>query len=447
MGQIAESSVFVGSKPLLGIPQFQPNILTTSLSSLCGALVAQELLLRTGCVRRLTVAKSWVSVNYHLRGRGIGKRLKNREFLAPPLTFRLADGRRLRAVPSEILDSDEVIYRVPLPDTDSASHLIADSITVIEDSVPAHRSDHSLLWSPLYDVSADGQVLEGDRGFNKKAIENKSVFVAGVGALGSWLTMLLSTSGVSNCCLTVVDMDGEVEEHNLNRQVLFGHNHVGSPKVYAAAEKLRSLNPTNRIQPIHGVITREVIACLKNHNVEDYKAFSRSSKALPTISVGNELVAVQPDHARVLAGELSSADVIVSCLDNLATRYVLNVVAETAQIPLINAAAEELQGRVERVDCRHKDPCLVCRLGAKVKTDQTRASCSTDEGDVPIQSMVTTAAITASVETILVLLSLCEGTTPAFNWLSFDGRDNTIRHVLSQPRLDSECPEHLLHDV
>ena len=134
---------------------------------------------------------------------------------------------------------------------------------------------------------------------------------------------------------------------------------------------------------------------------------------------------------------------MASCLDNLVSRYVPNALCQSSGTPLINAASQDFDGRAERIDPRRQDPCLVCRLGEKVKVEETRVRC-TEEGDVPVQSIVTTSAITASVQAILLLLSLAGMDEETINWFALDGRQNQLRSERSRPRWPDECPAHLL---
>jgi len=67
--------------------------------------------------------------------------------------------------------------------------------------------------------------------FNKDEWNAKGVpiHIVGVGATGSWLTLMLAKMGIEN--ITVWDFD-VVEEHNLPNQ-LFGTEHIGKEKVWA----------------------------------------------------------------------------------------------------------------------------------------------------------------------------------------------------------------------
>lgn len=77
--------------------------------------------------------------------------------------------------------------------------------------------------------------IEGQR-----KLKESKVLVIGSGGLGSPLLLYLAAAGVGT--LGIVDFD-IVDDSNLQRQVLFGVNDVGMPKVEAAAQRIRQLNP------------------------------------------------------------------------------------------------------------------------------------------------------------------------------------------------------------
>ncbi|MFL6162940.1 MAG: TOMM precursor leader peptide-binding protein [Jatrophihabitantaceae bacterium] len=71
-------------------------------------------------------------------------------------------------------------------------------------------------------------------------LKRSRVTVIGVGGLGSYLALALGATGVGN--LHLID-DDVVEEHNLNRQILYTAADVGRSKVVAARERIAALNP------------------------------------------------------------------------------------------------------------------------------------------------------------------------------------------------------------
>ena len=80
-------------------------------------------------------------------------------------------------------------------------------------------------------------------GFGLEAQEKlkaAKVLVIGSGGLGSPVLLYLAAAGVGT--IGIVDFD-VVDDSNLQRQVLFGVDEIGRPKVEAAKERLQALNP------------------------------------------------------------------------------------------------------------------------------------------------------------------------------------------------------------
>jgi adenylyltransferase/sulfurtransferase len=80
----------------------------------------------------------------------------------------------------------------------------------------------------------------------QRKLKAAKVLTVGAGGLGSPLGLYLAAAGVGT--LGMVDFD-VVDESNLHRQVLFGRSSVGRPKIQAATDRLRDLNPHIRIVP------------------------------------------------------------------------------------------------------------------------------------------------------------------------------------------------------
>lgn len=77
--------------------------------------------------------------------------------------------------------------------------------------------------------------IEGQR-----KLKAAKVLVVGSGGLGSPMLLYLAAAGIGT--IGIVDFDN-VDDSNLQRQVLYGIEDVGKPKVAAARERLLSLNP------------------------------------------------------------------------------------------------------------------------------------------------------------------------------------------------------------
>jgi adenylyltransferase/sulfurtransferase len=85
-------------------------------------------------------------------------------------------------------------------------------------------------------------------------LKQAKVLCIGTGGLGAPLGLYLAAAGVGR--IGLVDFD-TVDFTNLQRQVLFGTSDVGRPKIEAAAEHLRNLNPTIQIDTFETRLTSE----------------------------------------------------------------------------------------------------------------------------------------------------------------------------------------------
>jgi adenylyltransferase/sulfurtransferase len=147
------------------------------------------------------------------------------------------------------------------------------------------------------------------------ALKRKTVLVAGLGGLGSPACLYLAAAGVGQ--LILVDAD-KVELSNLNRQILHSTPGLGNPKAASGSETLRALNPE--------VETRVHIRRISDDSIADLA---------------------------------QGADLMLDCLDNFETRFVLNRHSLKTGIPFIHAAVEGLEGRLALLH-PPATPCLRC---------------------------------------------------------------------------------------
>ena len=133
----------------------------------------------------------------------------------------------------------------------------------------------------------------GEKG-QKKLLES-SVIIVGCGALGTVAANNLARAGVGK--ISIIDRDF-VELNNLQRQMLFDENDVGTPKAVAAAEKIGVINSEIEVYPI--------IKDLNYTNVEEL---------------------------------LTGADLVMDGTDNIQTRMLVNDVCVKNGIPWIYTGA------------------------------------------------------------------------------------------------------------
>jgi adenylyltransferase/sulfurtransferase len=142
-------------------------------------------------------------------------------------------------------------------------------------------------------------------GFGMEAqqkLKAAKVLVVGSGGLGSPVLLYLAAAGVGT--IGIVDFD-VVDDSNLQRQVLFGVDEIGKPKVEAAKRRLEALNPYIRIH-------------LHNTHIN-------SQNALDIIR----------DY-----------DVIADGTDNFPTRYLVNDASVLLGKPNVYASIFQFEGQV-----------------------------------------------------------------------------------------------------
>lgn len=118
--------------------------------------------------------------------------------------------------------------------------------------------------------------IEGQR-----KLKQAKVLVVGSGGLGSPLLLYLTAAGVGH--IGIVDFD-VVDESNLQRQVLFGVENIGKPKVEAAIERLRSLNPHVNFTGYNTKLTAENALDI----IKDYDLVADGTDNFPTRYLVND---------------------------------------------------------------------------------------------------------------------------------------------------------------
>ncbi|MCH1583166.1 MAG: molybdopterin-synthase adenylyltransferase MoeB [Flavobacteriales bacterium] len=125
--------------------------------------------------------------------------------------------------------------------------------------------------------------LEGQR-----KLKEAKVLVIGSGGLGSPMLMYLAAAGVGH--IGIVDFD-VIEDHNLQRQVLFDIDQVGASKAQSAKERILGLNPHIDVTVHETRITSENALEL----IEQYDVVADGTDNFPTRYLVND--------ACVLAGK------------------------------------------------------------------------------------------------------------------------------------------------
>ena len=112
----------------------------------------------------------------------------------------------------------------------------------------------------------DRHIIIPDFGFEgQKKLKAAKVLVIGSGGLGSPSLLYLAAAGVGT--IGIIDFD-VVDDSNLQRQVLFGVDEIGKPKVEAAKKRLESLNPHITIKIYNEQLTsKNALDIIKDYDV------------------------------------------------------------------------------------------------------------------------------------------------------------------------------------
>jgi adenylyltransferase/sulfurtransferase len=141
--------------------------------------------------------------------------------------------------------------------------------------------------------------------------------IVGLGGLGSPAAIYLAAAGVG--ALTICDGD-TVDLTNLQRQIMHRNDAIGSPKTGSAQRALAALNPEVEIRAL----------------------------------------AERVDGARLME-LVRTADIVLDCSDNFATRHAINRACVAHHRPLVSGAAVRFEGQIAMFDLRAASaPCYGC---------------------------------------------------------------------------------------
>lgn len=163
-------------------------------------------------------------------------------------------------------------------------------------------------------------VLKEIGGAGQAKLVAARIAVIGAGGIGCPAIQYLAAAGIGE--IRVID-DDVVSLSNLQRQVLFGTDDVGRPKVQVAAEAIGRLNPDVRCEAVAERLTPRNIGAL-----------------------------------------IGSVDMVLDGCDNFATRLAVSDHCTGARLPLVSAALGQFQGQIGTFRGWEPDqPCYRCFVG------------------------------------------------------------------------------------
>jgi len=210
---------------------------------------------------------------------------------------------------------------------------------------------------------------------NQLHLHRSKAVVVGCGGLGGYLIEELTRLGIG--AITMLDPD-TFEEHNLNRQLYSSPNLLSTPKVTAAAERVRVINPAVTVTALQ--------------------------------------IEFNSENGRDL---LNGADIVLDGLDSITTRRTLAAMCRELQIPLVYGAIGGWYGQVAtQLPSDDITPFLAGNKGEQKGVE------------VKIGNPSFTPALVASLqvaEACKILLG--EGTLLRNKMLCIDLREMTFEHI------------------
>lgn len=211
------------------------------------------------------------------------------------------------------------------------------------------------------------------------------VLLIGAGGLGSPVALYLAAAGIGT--LGLLDQD-RVDLSNLNRQILYQAKDVGRVKVEQGKKHLNALNPGVSIRPYHEEFTGD-------------------------------------NGAHICAGY----DVVVDCLDNFHTRFILNDVCLELNIPLVHGGVHKYYGQTLTV-VPSQGPCLRC-----IYPDEDEFKEASQDGILGVIPGI--IGTLQALEVMKLLLGI--GEVNKDNLLYVDGLSLSFDQIKISPREDCFC--------
>ncbi|MEM3957065.1 MAG: HesA/MoeB/ThiF family protein [Thermoproteota archaeon] len=196
------------------------------------------------------------------------------------------------------------------------------------------------------------QIVLKDIGYEgQRKIRGGRVCVIGVGGLGSTIVTQLAGMGVG--FLRIVDRD-VVERANLHRQGVYSIKELGMPKVEAAENRIREINPDVEVEALP--------VSVNDHNAESI---------------------------------VKGVDVVVDGLDSLRVRRIVNRACVGLRMPYVFGSAVEMFGNASTI-IPGETPCLDCFLPRQ----EPSATCATVGVHPSIVSIVASIQVSEAVRII-----------------------------------------------
>ncbi|MEE2758962.1 MAG: ThiF family adenylyltransferase, partial [Candidatus Thermoplasmatota archaeon] len=326
------------------------TLIDASIEVAACAVALQQILIQAGLIRSTPVSDRWLSLTARV------------ENIPPEVAVDLFTSELGPVTASHLPDNTGSLLRirVPLEQTSPELLRLLDHPCLTSESL---IPEGWLSLSPIPVSVVDGVVYDETLHLPSH-LESAAVVVLGAGGLGSWAAPLFANGvNLENLQLTLIDGDDSVDEHNLNRQVLYTEDDIGLPKAIQAASRMQSLfGSTPNIQGIHSRLE-------SNHVYEMEFLGDMETISLDSLFEHDEN---QDSTDEVIKSALDGMEVGLACLDNMNSRTLFNHACIVRNSRFVNAGSQAFEGLVEIFD---SNVCMVCRYGEDAARSREIISC------------------------------------------------------------------------
>lgn len=159
---------------------------------------------------------------------------------------------------------------------------------------------------------------------NMEILRSKSIFIAGLGAVGSYAAEGIARLGVGSISLADFDV---ISRSNINRQLYALESTIGRQKAVVACERIKDINPECNVQPLKLFIHRDTI----------------------------EEITIHPP------------DLIIDAIDSLNPKIELLTYAYKNNIPIISSMGAALRTDPSKIKCSDIFDTTKCPLSKQVR--------------------------------------------------------------------------------
>ena len=404
LGWVDGDASVITDAPLVERGHGRTTLSTPALLTANAAALVHHGLLRLGLVSNLSISGGWVVHKVRIE-------TSSADEAASVVGHAYGDAARVTFQPTA--DGAAILASVRVPHSGLGEVLPSFRRTFREPSALGLRNIGLRPWG--YEVSSQSP---------ERA--HLDVLVVGAGGLGSWAIPHLADVLEGKGALAVVDGDAEVEPSNLNRQILFAAADVGRSKASAAGAKVRAAWPRLNLECKEAFLNETHLPHTSGMEVEGVSL--------------HDLLDHDSQHDAALKDLLSRSTHVLSCLDSMHARSLLNLATHHTGALLVNGACEGKHGLVETLS--PGTGCMRCRYG-DAAFDHEVVSC-TEEGRRPIASIATVTAWAGSMMAARAALSFTDRAAAAQSrWTWHDGHITTM-DVGKPPWFNHDCRLHLV---